>query len=196
MEKARSGLAWRKGVKFYKQPLFWAIIAVLAVVGVIANAVNPRETTEVAAPAPAEQTTTESTAQEQAANESTDIQNSIEMYCEDRVAQLQTTGAVANYIDIANTGNYWSDFNQMPGEYDSEGRPIYLFRWHAKNKVNDQTTVIDCYVSSNAVDDNHMQQLTVDDVTVDGMEYYAIYDENGEQTRDTSGCYSDGSGNC
>ena len=195
MEQIKKAWAWREGQKWFKQPRVWIIVAILLIIGVVYNIINPREETEVATADVADTTETEEVETEEDAT-ATAIQSSVEMYCEDLFVIYQNAGYIASYIDVASIWNYWSSFNQLSDEYDSQGRPIYKFNWKAYNTITEGDVYVDCYVSSNEAGSNYLQQLEVDGVTVGGSEYYEIYTEDGELLRDSNGCYSDGSGNC
>lgn len=187
-----------KEKKFYQQPTFWIVVAVLGVVGLIYNAFNPVESNDTTVePVAVEETTgtTEAESEAETVDENVPDQADYEAYCEDRAALLIQWGNISANVDIANVANYWSQFAEL-GAYDSEGNMIYSFVWHGLNKATRETVYFTCHVSGASEDDMQIHQFDVDDVTVDGSSTYAYYDENGQQVRDSQGCYIDGSGNC
>ena len=178
---------WRAGQKWHRQPRVWAIIAVLLALGAICGAIiNLYEKTEVATDDVIE--VDESVIAAEAATQA--IQSSIENYCENLFATYQDAGLIASHIEIANARNYWSSFKQL-AEYDSQGRSIYRFRWTAYNANTEGDVAVTCYVASDTADSNYLQQFTVDGVLIDGLEYYEIYNSDGELQRDANGYYVD-----
>lgn len=108
-------------------------------------------------------------------------QDAVEEKCED-------AGTVGNYVkasdySIRMVTDSWNQYTGSTGMYDKDGNELVNYRWHGKDKVNNETVTFDCWVAGK---EDHLiiYGYSIGDTTFQDWAKFEWYNKDGTKQED------------